>query len=63
MPPAVRDLPFVRYAITVNGAQVYDRETDTAIVREELPLAQALEIMRFLDGRRSRSCASSTAST
>ena len=50
MPPAVRDLPFVRYAITVNGAQVYDRETDTAIVREELPLEQALEIMRFLDG-------------
>ena len=50
MPPAVRDLAFVRYAITVNGAQVYDRETDTAIVREELPLAQALEIMRFLDG-------------
>ena len=50
MPPAVRDLPFVRYAITVNGEQVYDRETDTAIVREELPLAQALEIMRFLDG-------------
>ena len=50
MPPAVRDLPFVRYAITVNGAQVYDRETDTALVREELPLAQALEIMRFLDG-------------
>ena len=29
---------------------MYDRETDTAIVREELPLAQALEIMRFLDG-------------
>ena len=50
MPPAVRDLPFVRYAITVNGAQVYDRETDTAIVREELPLEQALAIMRYLDG-------------
>ena len=50
MPPAVRDLPFVRYAITVNGAQVYDRETDTAIVREELPLGQALAIMRYLDG-------------
>ena len=50
MPPAVRDLPFVRYAITVNGAQVYDRETDTAIVREELPLDKALAIMRFLDG-------------
>ena len=50
MPPAVRDLPFVRYAITVNGAQVYDRETDTAIVREELPLDKALAIMCFLDG-------------
>ena len=50
MPPAVRDLPFVRYAITVNGAQVYDRETDTAIVREELPLEKALAIMRYLDG-------------
>ena len=50
MPPAVRDLPFVRYAITVNGAQVYDRETDTAIVREELPLDKALAIMRYLDG-------------
>ena len=50
MPPAVRDLPFVRYAITVNGAQVYDRETDSAIVREELPLDKALAVMRFLDG-------------
>ena len=50
MPESVRALPFVRYAITVNGAQVYDRATDTAIVREELPLATALAIMRYLDG-------------
>lgn len=50
MPQAVRDLPFVRYAITINGAQVYDRKTDTAIVREEIPLDMALEIMRLLDG-------------
>ena len=50
MPESVRELPFVRYAITVNGAQVYDRATDTAIVREELPLATALAIMRYLDG-------------
>ena len=49
MPPAVRDLPFVRYAITINGAQVYDRETDTAIVRDEIPLDMALELMRLLD--------------
>ena len=49
MPPAVRDLPFVRYAITINGAQVYDRETDTAIVRDEIPLEMALGIMETLD--------------
>ena len=50
MPPAVRDLPFVRYAITINGAQVYDRATGTAIVREEIPLTAALAIMELLDG-------------
>ena len=49
MPPAVRDLPFVRYAITINGAQVYDRATGTAIVREEIPLDAALAIMEILD--------------
>ena len=49
MPPAVRDLPFVRYAITINGAQVYDRETDTALVRDEIPLETALGIMETLD--------------
>lgn len=50
MPQAVRDLPFVRYAITINGAQVYDRETDTAIVREEIPLDMALDIISLLEG-------------
>lgn len=50
MPQAVRDLPFVRYAITINGAQVYDRETDTAIVREEIPLDMALDIISLLNG-------------
>ena len=49
MPPAVRNLPFVRYAITINGAQVYDRETDTALVRDEIPLQTALGIMETLD--------------
>ena len=48
MPEAVRELPFVRYAITINGAQVYDRETDSAIVRDEIPLATALVVMEIL---------------
>ncbi len=49
MPPTVRDLPFVRYAITINGAQVYDRETDAALIREEIPLETALAVMETLD--------------
>ena len=42
MPECIRDLPFVRYAITVNGAQVFDRATDAALVREEIPLGDAI---------------------
>lgn len=49
MPSEVRDLPFVRYAITINGAQVYDRELDAAIVREEIPMGMALGILDLLD--------------
>ena len=49
MPAAIRELPFVRYAITINGAQVYDRETDAAIVREEIPLEIARAVMALLD--------------
>ena len=49
MPEAVRELPFVRYAITINGAQVYDRVRDEAIVREEMPLETALGVMELLD--------------
>ena len=50
MPQSIRDLPFVRYAITINGAQVYDRKTDAAIVRDEIPLEMAIDLMRLLDG-------------
>ena len=49
MPEAVRDLPCVRYAITINGAQVYDRVRDEAIVREEMPLDTAVSVMELLD--------------
>lgn len=50
MPSAVRDLPFVRYAITINGAQVYDRVKDCVVAREEIPLGMAVEILELLDG-------------
>lgn len=50
MPEAVRALPFVRYAITVNGAQVYDRAADAALARAEIPVATAIAAMEVLDG-------------
>ncbi len=50
MPEPIRALPFVRYAITVNGAQVYDRETDAALARAEIPVATAIAAMEVLDG-------------
>lgn len=50
MPAAVRDLPFVRYAITINGAQVYDRVEDRVVAREEIPLDTAIALMELLDG-------------
>lgn len=49
MPQVIRDLPFVNYVITINGAQIYDRRHDASIFRAEIPLKQALQIMEFLD--------------
>ena len=50
MPEAVRSLPFLRYAITINGARVSDAGDSEVLYAAELPLSQALEIMRWLDG-------------
>lgn len=49
MPEAVKRLPFIRYAITINGAEVYDRETKTAIARTDIPFDLAIKIFTFLD--------------
>ena len=38
----VRELPFVRYAVAVNGAQIYDRERDLVLHRCEIPREEAL---------------------
>ncbi len=51
MPEAVRALPFIRFAITVNGAQLYDVKRRTAAARAELPYRRAVEIMSALDER------------
>jgi len=49
MPQVIRELPFVRYAITINGAEVADLQTGQVIYKAELPWQQAVEIMSFLD--------------
>ena len=50
MPSVIRELPFVRYVITVNGAEVADLKTGEVIYKAEIPWQQAVDIMSFLDG-------------
>lgn len=50
MPELVRRLPFVRYFITCNGANVYDRAEDKDIYRAEIPVERAMELFDFMDG-------------
>ena len=49
MPEAVRVLPFVRYVISINGAEVRDLQTGEVIYRAEIPCDRAVEIMAELD--------------
>lgn len=48
MPQAVRTLP-LRYAITMNGAQVYDIAAARTVQRAELSAQRAVELMEYLD--------------
>jgi len=49
MPQVVRDLPMFRYAITVNGAQIYDRQTDSVLCRREIRPEDAERVYDKLD--------------
>lgn len=49
MPQVIRDLPFVNYAITINGAQVAHVRTGDVLYRAEIPWQQTVEIMSVLD--------------
>ena len=49
IPEEVRELPFIRYAITINGARIYDAGTDSSVSDITIPLDTAIEIMKFLD--------------
>ena len=49
MPEAIRALPYLRYAITINGSQVADIRKNEVVYRAELSAEQAVDIMRMLD--------------
>lgn len=46
---AIKALPFVRYFILVNGAQVYDAVEDKTIYKGEIPLDMALELIDYME--------------
>ena len=46
---AIKALPFVRYFILVNGAQVYDAVEDKTIYKGEIPLEMALSVMDYME--------------
>ena len=49
VPQQIRELPFVRYYVTANGAFVYDAVEDKAVARAEIPLEDALSLLRYED--------------
>ena len=49
IPQAVRDLPFIRYAIVCNGAQLYDRAEDRILRRWDIPLDRAMAVLDYMD--------------
>ncbi len=49
MPEEIRALPFLHYAITINGAQVYDVRRDKVLSRVEISWERSVEVMTYLD--------------
>ena len=50
IPEVIQKLPFLHYAITINGAQVYDIRENKAVSTAEIPLETALRVLDYLDG-------------
>ncbi len=49
MPQHIRDLPYVRYVISVNGAPVYDAVRQETVRASEIPWQRAVSVMERLD--------------
>ncbi len=50
MPQFIRELPYVRYVISINGAQVYDIANQKTVCGSEIPWERAVSVMERLDG-------------
>ena len=50
MPQNVRELPYVRHVISINGAEVFDVARQTAVCRSEIPWERAAAVMERFDG-------------
>ena len=49
MPEVIRALPFVRYVITINGAQVVDIRSGETVYSADIPTDEALAFYEYLD--------------
>ena len=49
MPALIRELPFVRYVITINGAEVYDAQEDRVLYRAEIAPTIAERLFDYMD--------------
>lgn len=49
MPAFIRELPYVRYVIAINGAQVFDLREQRPVCAAELSWQRAVKIMEYLD--------------
>ena len=45
MPECIRSLPFVRYVVSINGAEVYDTAAKTTLFSAVIPGAEALKVL------------------
>lgn len=49
MPEVIRKLPFVRYVITINGAEIYDADAGKPLFSAGIPCGEALAVLEYLD--------------
>ncbi|MBQ1679162.1 MAG: HAD family phosphatase [Oscillospiraceae bacterium] len=49
IPENVRSLPYLHYAITVNGAEIYDIRNQQSLFQSVIPWQRAVEVLEYLD--------------